>query len=136
MASRLRWNDGGIPRLAADLAEGAEVVEAQEFAEVGFGPAAGGEALGDLGDLAGVVQQVGAAVEVGAETDVVNAGDIDAQGDDGAVVVYASELASLHGRLAGPGLVAQCSWRCGGGWRRVASHEESRNAIIDTRPFF
>ena len=111
MDSRRRWNDGGIPRLAADLAEGAEVVDAEEFTEVGFGPAAGSEALGDLRDLAGIVQQVGAAVEVGAEADVVDAGDIDGEGDDGAVVVYASELASLHGRLAGPGLVAQCSWR-------------------------
>ena len=44
---------------------------------MGFGPAAGGEALGDLGDLAGVVQEEGAAVEVGAEADVVDAGDVD-----------------------------------------------------------
>ena len=62
-----------------DLAEDAEEVAAEDFAAILSGVAASHEGGGDFGQVGGGVESLGElaadAVEVGAQTDVINAGD-------------------------------------------------------------
>ena len=83
-----------------DIVEEAEGVFAEDFADVGIGVALLEEGFGDLGEMGGVfhAEWHGGAIEVGAEADMIDAGDfygvINVLDDFGPV--HAGELAGLH----------------------------------------
>jgi len=62
-----------------DLLEEAESVFAEDFADVGIGIALVEEGLGELGEMGGVFHADGhgGTIEIGAEADMINAGDFD-----------------------------------------------------------
>ena len=85
---------------AFDIGEDAEGVFAEDFADVGFGVALFQEGVGDLWNVGYVLHAEGhyGAVEVGAEADVIGAGDFYGVVDvvDDYRPIHFGELAGLH----------------------------------------